>query len=182
MMEKHTENLFVPSAMPKADVDEEKSQLLRPNGHSSKRYYGFRVGNMGLLTLPEGHSECLRNHPVYFVPNTQPWFRGVINLRGGLIPIFDLDRLIFSENKAMTRRIVLILDEGENAVGILVREYPCAIDGLRPLLPLPAIPGVIKGYCLEAYTAQGNIWMEFNYRRFFHSLSPKIPIANQIYQ
>lgn len=182
MMEKDTEDLFVPSTMQKAFVDEERTRLLQPNGKNSKRYYGFRVGNLGLLTLPEGHSECLRDHRIYSVPNTQRWFRGVINLRGDLIPVFDLDRLLFSENKAVTRRIILILDKGEYAVGILVREYPCAIDGLRPLFPLPAMPRLIKGYCLKAYKAQGSIWMEFNHRSFFSSLSAKIPTASQIQQ
>jgi len=65
--------------------------------------------------------------PVTKIPNTPPYFLGVFNLRGSIIPLIDLRKRFFlepSENEAETRIVVVAL---EKPVGILV-------DSIREVL------------------------------------------------
>lgn len=55
------------------------------------------------------------------LPNTPEYVRGVLNLRGIIIPIFDL-RARFSEalTEATPKHVVVILSVGERTIGLLV--------------------------------------------------------------
>ena len=176
-MGKQTEKLTVPFAGMTAFVEEELTDSLLTVENSGERHYGFRIGKLGLLVLRDSHSECLKNQRIYPVPKTHPWFQGMINLRGDLIPVFDIDRLVVSGNEDASTPIILVLDTGKNAGGILVRDYPCAVDNLQPLSPKPSVPELFETHCLNAYTEEGRVWLELNHRSFFDSLAKKIPIA-----
>ncbi|MBQ7706413.1 MAG: purine-binding chemotaxis protein CheW [Lachnospiraceae bacterium] len=65
----------------------------------------------------------VRLMPITRVPHTQPYFLGVINLRGVIIPVMSMREkfdLPFKENTGATR-ILIIKYEGAN-IGILVDE------------------------------------------------------------
>jgi len=55
------------------------------------------------------------------LPNTQEFIRGVINLRGTIVPIFDL-RARFGDGLTSTTKnhVVVVMSVGEKWVGILV--------------------------------------------------------------
>ena len=55
------------------------------------------------------------------LPNTREYVRGVINLRGTIVPIFDL-RARFGEGQASPTKnhVVVVMSVGEKWVGILV--------------------------------------------------------------
>ena len=65
----------------------------------------------------------VRLQPITRVPHTQPYFLGVINLRGEIIPVMSLRRKFELEDKENTpaSRILIIKIEG-NKIGILVDE------------------------------------------------------------
>ena len=55
------------------------------------------------------------------LPNLPPHIRGVINLRGMVIPILDLrSRFGFESGEAGSRNVVIIMQVGERTVGVLV--------------------------------------------------------------
>lgn len=55
------------------------------------------------------------------LPNTAPFLRGVINLRGAIIPIVDFARRLGqNETQAGPTHVVMILAAGEKWVGLLV--------------------------------------------------------------
>ncbi|CDP53474.1 chemotaxis protein CheW [Paradevosia shaoguanensis] len=55
------------------------------------------------------------------LPNTRPYVRGVINMRGTIVPIFDL-RARFGDGQttATKNHVVVVMSVGEKWVGILV--------------------------------------------------------------
>lgn len=55
------------------------------------------------------------------LPNTRDYVRGVINLRGTIVPIFDL-RARFGEGKTSPTKshVVIVMSVGEKWVGVLV--------------------------------------------------------------
>lgn len=85
-----------------------------------KQYVIFRLGNeeygLDIMTV----QEIIIPTPVTKLPNTPPYFTGVFNLRGRVIPLIDLKKrfsLDSSEEEKDTRIIVVRL---ENPAGILV--------------------------------------------------------------
>ncbi len=55
------------------------------------------------------------------LPNLPPHIRGVINLRGMVIPILDLrSRFGFESGEVGSRNVVIIMQVGERTVGVLV--------------------------------------------------------------
>ena len=52
--------------------------------------YGFTVGKVALLMRSDCMSEVVKPPPIYPIPNTPPWLSGILNLRGNLVPVFDL--------------------------------------------------------------------------------------------
>lgn len=66
----------------------------------------------------------VRLQPITRVPHTQPYFLGIINLRGEIIPVISMRKkfdLPDKENTNATRILILKL-EGNNKIGILVDE------------------------------------------------------------
>ncbi|AKR57366.1 chemotaxis protein CheW [Youhaiella tibetensis] len=55
------------------------------------------------------------------LPNTRPFVRGVINMRGTIVPIFDLRARFGDGQTAATKNhVVVVMSVGEKWVGILV--------------------------------------------------------------
>lgn len=66
----------------------------------------------------------VRLQPITRVPHTQPYFLGIINLRGEIIPVMSMRKkfeLPDKENTNATRILILKL-EGNSKIGILVDE------------------------------------------------------------
>lgn len=59
--------------------------------------------------------------PATVLPHSQSFVRGVINLRGAVLPILDLAvRLGFPPAEAMGRHVIIVVQVGGQVVGLLV--------------------------------------------------------------
>ncbi|HET6320983.1 MAG TPA: chemotaxis protein CheW [Hyphomicrobium sp.] len=59
--------------------------------------------------------------PATVLPHSQSFVRGVINLRGAVLPIMDLAvRLGFPPTEAMGRHVIIVVQVGSQLVGLLV--------------------------------------------------------------
>ncbi|HEX4858216.1 MAG TPA: chemotaxis protein CheW [Usitatibacteraceae bacterium] len=83
---------------------------------------GFQVGAENWLVNLTDVSEVIPVPAIAAVPLTQPWFRGVANVRGKLYSIADLARLHGGEatGPGMDRRVILISDRLVEGSGLLV--------------------------------------------------------------
>ncbi len=145
-------------------VETQPTQLTRAR-------FGFRLANIGLLVDQDTVSEVMERLPVCPIPNTPPWLLGVMNVRGTLVPIFDLYQPLEIAEKSRKNRMVLMLGKGEDAVAIMIDGLPQAQDLSRQLKQLPPMPKMLKGHVSNAYTRDGVIWLDFNHRSFLTALS-----------
>lgn len=88
---------------------------------SSQQFLTFTIGDeeygVDIMTVREvkGWSETTR------LPNTPAFMRGVLNLRGVVIPIFDLRMRFGGEaTKATDKHVIVILAVGQRIAGVLV--------------------------------------------------------------
>ena len=61
--------------------------------------YGFKIGQLGLLLCLQEKIEIVDSIDPCPIPNTPQWFAGMINLRGNLLPVFDMKELLAKYRK-----------------------------------------------------------------------------------
>lgn len=164
-------NRFVP---PRDLLWDEKQQF------QERSRYGFCAAGFNLLIRPQTGSEVLRQPAVSSFPGSAPWLLGMMNLRGNLVPVFDLSIALGSPaaragtpNHAVSAgaaAFVLVLDKGENALGLCISGFPQALLGLRQVTRLPQLPERLQEHVSAAWLQEERIWLDFNHESFFDKL------------
>ncbi|HEX4943507.1 MAG TPA: chemotaxis protein CheW [Usitatibacteraceae bacterium] len=83
---------------------------------------GFQIGGVNWFVSLEQASEVIPLPALVPVPLTQPWFRGVANVRGKLYGIVDFNAFQGGEPTpgGTERRVILVSDKLVSGAGILV--------------------------------------------------------------
>ncbi len=143
-------------------------EVRRTEGDSVR--YGFRVGSLGLLVAQQTASELIGHLSVYPVPNTPPWFPGLVNLRGNLIPVFDLKRLFALPEDGGTERKLLVLDKEDSAAGVYVDGFPRPLKLGQPMDRMPTLPRILEDHVARAYFLDDTVWLELRHRDLFFAV------------
>jgi twitching motility protein PilI len=136
--------------------------------------YGFKVADVGFLVGRRTLCEVISTPLVARIPHTADWLSGVSNLRGSLVPVFDLRPLLNFSQPASHDAVVIVLDRGEHAVAVLVDGQPRALTGMNPLSQLPPLPEALANHVSVGFVAQGSTWLELDHREFFASLRQRM--------
>jgi len=131
--------------------------------------FGFQVGDIGLLVPAGMLSELVEETDIYPLPMTPAWFRGLINLRGNLVPVFDLKRLFDMASADEKQPNLLVLDAEAEAVGILIDGLPLTVDTGRRLDQVPPLPKILQEHSRIAYAREREIWIDFDFDGFFRA-------------
>jgi chemotaxis signal transduction protein len=130
--------------------------------------YGFRIGDLGLLINPDIGNEVLTVSSITPLPDAPPGFLGLINLRGNLVPLYELRvRLGMDTRQARTETLALVFGEGEEAVGVVIESFPAVLPSLRPSPDLPPLPDALQNHVSAGYLQDGMVWLEFDHGSFF---------------
>jgi len=142
--------------------------------------YGFKVGSLSLLVGPQAGSEVGPLAPIAGIPNSPSWLLGMINLRGNLVPVFDLARACGLDasrasaepggEESAAKPMILVFDKGEKAAGVLIDGFPRALTGLRRAGQLTGLPEPLARHVPAALAAADEVWFEFDHESFFGAL------------
>lgn len=161
-----------PSAVLERFVPPEGLLWSGPAALVERNRYGFRIGTFGLLIKADVGSEVLRSQSISSLPGSAPCLMGLLNLRGNLVPVFDLGLLLGVDKADQSgTMLILILDKGENAVGMVIDGFPQALLGLHTIRQLPQLPSVLQEHVSAGYVKDEYIWLEFNHESFFETLT-----------
>jgi len=139
--------------------------------------YGFKVSNVGFLLDADTVAEVVPRPSSVRIPRTPLWFSGLTNLRGTLVPIFDLKLLLgLSNDDKVNEKFALIIGRGDEAVGFFVKEYPVGLDDMAAVAEHPPLPKILVPFLGQTYLASDSLYVEFNYPRFFALLSEKMAV------
>ncbi len=134
--------------------------------------YGFSVGSFGLMIQTNVGSEVIRPEAISSLPGSAPCLLGLLNLRGNLVPVFDLSLVLGVTKSTESRaKLVLILDKGENAVGMVIDGFPQPLQAMRNIAQLPVLPAVLQEHVSAGYVKDERVWLEFNHESFFEKLT-----------
>lgn len=136
-------------------------------------FHGFFIGEIGLLLPKEEISEVLENINSCRVPNTSAVLYGMANLRGKIVPLFDLHRLLGIE--PAPQRMFLVIGDGGDAAGVLLDRLPrrVVIVASDKLPMIPPLPAALRPFARGAYDVQG-VWLDWDIAGFFDSLQVQI--------
>jgi twitching motility protein PilI len=134
--------------------------------------YGVRVANLGLLVPAGIISEVVEALPVHPMPNAAAWFAGMVNLRGNLIPVFDLQNLLIGNGAGLQK--LLVLDRGERAAAIPIDELPKPVDVQQRSIQLPPVPAELEPYVRRGYLDNAEIWVDLDFTALFDALGARV--------
>lgn len=132
----------------------------------------FPVAGYGLFLDQRSTMEYLESQTSFYIPNNHPLFRGLINRRGSLVPLFDI-RILFDDVVADREGSrVLVLGAGDNAVAIVLDATPYRVSVFEenkasPPIKLVQVFGEFLGECLER---DGECFTRVALEEFLYSL------------
>jgi purine-binding chemotaxis protein CheW len=111
---------------------EELDLLDDDDGSLEHTYLTFHVENEE-YAVPVVHvTEIVRLQKTFAVPDVPSYIRGVINLRGKVIPLLDVrDRFGLANAPYTDRTVIVVLEVGETSTGLVV-------DGVSEVVEIPA--------------------------------------------
>ena len=123
---------------------------------------GFRLGEHWLVTPREDVREVIVPPPLTRVPGARPWLLGVANVRGSLLPVCDLRRLLGEEHNTMARKSrIMVYNSDRVPAGFLVDEVAgyrqfSAAEQRRELVN---DSGPLKPYLLGGFVREAQPWL-----------------------
>lgn len=139
---------------------------------------GFQVGELGLLFPWDAGREVVVPPPVSRIPNTAPWFMGLANVHGGLVPVVNTAAAFSVARQTNVPDYLLIFGQGENALGLLIHGLPQLLDVnvSQRLANLPELPALLEGGAVSAaYDHAARLWLDLNLDGLSEALSQAIP-------
>lgn len=139
---------------------------------------GFSVAGVELLAKMGDVTEILDPPAFTKVPGVKPWVVGIANVRGGLLPLVDLNGYVTGEslsNRSAGR--VMVVNHKGVLTGLIVEE----VFGMRHFslheqtYELPEINNRLKPYVKQAFKKENNYWPVFSMHalvedeRFLHA-------------
>lgn len=118
---------------------------------------GFRVGEQHFVS-PLGDSREVFPLPeqVTPVPKSQSWVFGIVNLRGELLPVFDLNLYLQGKTSKVSKRSrVMVINHNEISTGVLVDE----VFGLKHFQQVPGPIASSRPVNLTPYLT-GNVFQQ----------------------
>jgi purine-binding chemotaxis protein CheW len=108
---------------------------------AAREYITFRIGTQYYCIDIMSVREIRGWTPATTLPRAPGYVRGVINLRGVVLPIIDLaDRLGFAPTEPTARHVIIVAQTGKQVVGLLVDAVSDIIDiAADKLQPTPDI-------------------------------------------
>ncbi len=132
-----------------AREDDSPEPIGTDDSSDSQKYLIFMAGHLKLGVVAEYVVEILHNQVITYLPMVPPYIRGIINMRGMMIPILDIrDRLGLQSLKDDS--LVVVINLGDVQLGILVDAVDQMLDiqkvNIHPL-PANSTQMLVSGMC-----------------------------------
>ena len=116
---------------------------MQQTGSDMREYIAFRIGDQEFCADVMSVREIRGWTPATPLPHAPPHVRGVINLRGAVLPIVDLSRRLgMGETEPTPRHVIIIMQLGSQLSGILVDAVSDILTlDTTEIQPTPEMPG-----------------------------------------
>ena len=138
-----------------------------------RRRYGLTIGGQRFLLDLRHHVHVVDVPRAYRLPNTHRWFLGVVNLRGSLVPLFDVAACLELPEAPADRRMMLVLGEGDDAAATVIDGPPrhVLVSENQEIAESPSLHRVAMSRATTAYRLSEGVWVELDWQGLFTDLS-----------
>ncbi len=132
---------------------------------------GFRIAEHKFVVSMGFVREIMKYPSTSQVPGSKEWVRGIANIRGNLLPVFDLQGFLGKKTTPVKRETrVLSIAKDKLSAGLIVDE----IYGMKYFDQLNFDAKMHhdvtwKSYCKGGYELDGENWVVFNMQRLIES-------------
>ena len=104
-----------------------------------ERCLTFESGDLVLYISTKHVIEIINKHTITTLPLMPPYIKGVINLRGQILPVVDIEHRMGKESLDSTEKTcIIVLEIDSVALGIIVDSVRQVIDiDLKQVRPIP---------------------------------------------
>ena len=144
------------------------------NAEGAHIRYGYKIASMNFL-VPEGVvSELIQQPNIFNLPNSPMWIRGLINIRGNIIPVMCLEKLL-NLNSTQDASNILVFNKSDNdkAIAFMVDDLPVLLEQSENVVKAANYPDTLDEYLSEGFSQNNIDWIEFNPQKLFKNLSTK---------
>ena len=121
--------------------------------NTGRELISFQIGEQEFCVDITSVREIRGFTPATPVPHAPAYMRGVINLRGAVMPVIDLgSRLGMQTSEPTARHVIIVAKVGDHSVGLVV-DAVCETFAVTPdqIQPLPELGGesmrsVVRGF------------------------------------
>ncbi len=135
--------------------------------------YGYKISQMFFLIPEEIVSEIIQDANIYSLPNSPSWIEGLINLRGNIIPVMNLDKLLKNNNNKSTTILVMNNSEEKKSIAIMIDDLPVSLELNDSNTTTKNYPNELQDYISDGFRQNNSDWIEFNPHLLFKKLSEK---------
>ena len=131
----------------------------------------FMIGGMGIVIKGARMlMEVIESPDVFPIPNAPRTCRGLINLRGGLVPVFDIRKMIGGEGASL--RWLLVVGRGEDAAGFIIDRLPLQVklSDTNQLASLPEIDATVSKAVSAAYRVGDETYLMVDHKKLLEQL------------
>jgi purine-binding chemotaxis protein CheW len=127
---------------------------------SACEFIAFRIGVQEFCIDIMSVREIRGWTPATALPHAPSYVRGVINLRGSVLPIVDLaERLGFPPTEASARQVIIVVQVGSQIIGLLVDAVSDiltqATDNIQPTPDVAT--GIVKSFIRGVLAIDGRM-------------------------
>lgn len=143
--------------------------------HTAAPRIAFRPHNaLPWLLLPEGKPlQVLIDTAPVRVPNTQPWFLGVLSQRGNLLPVFDLAAWAGLPDDAGSHPQIVAIGLGTQACAVLCAATPTLLK-VGAEERTTAGSGTLSPYLGRSYSSALGTAREFDIQRWLAAAAQQV--------
>lgn len=137
--------------------------------------HGVTIGPYNFLLPANDVSEVIKGSTIYPIPKTADWVKGLLNLRGNLVPVFDLAERFNAAAAPPVSPQILAVGRADQALALMVDGIPKPASTSEPLADtdLP-IPDGIRDHVFGAYVDDQNTWLEIDFSGLIESLTDQM--------
>ena len=139
------------------------------------RLYGLKVGSMNLIIDEATSCEIVEENYIHFVPLSAEWLVGVSNIRGDVVPIIDLEKLVNCDSTSVEckNNTLAIIGKGENSIGIELDNLPVQLEfnESQKIFDYSNQAERIQPFIQFAYLHDDDIWLCIDIPSFIQSIS-----------
>lgn len=137
--------------------------------------HGVTIGSFNVLLPADTVSEVIKGANVFQVPKTAAWVKGLLNLRGNLVPVFDLADHFEPEAPKPDSPQTLAIGKGDDAIALVVDGIPklASTDHAISYTALP-LPEGIRNRVRAAYMEGDSMWLEIDLPSLIESLTDEM--------